>query len=71
MNTRKASDDLTKREMEVLNKMADGHTQKEIAELLFVSRHTVNTHQQNIYEKLEVHTGTHAIAKAFRAQMIV
>ena len=70
MKTRKDHDDLTKREIEVLSKMADGHTQKEIAALLFVSRHTVNTHQQNIYGKLEVHTGAHAIAKAFRAQMI-
>ncbi len=61
---------LTRRELEVLSKMADGHTQKEIAELLYVSHNTINSHTQHIYEKLGVHTGIHAVAKAFRAQLI-
>ncbi len=61
---------LTKRELEVLCKMADGYTQKEIAELLFVSPYTINSHTQRIYEKMNVHTGVHAIAKAFRARLI-
>ena len=61
---------LTKRELEVLCKMADGYSQKEIAALLYVTRNTVNTHTQHIYEKLEVHSSAHAVAKAIRAQMI-
>ena len=61
---------LTKRELEVLGKMADGHTQKEIAEILFVSPNTINSHTQHIYHKLEVNTGMHAVAKALRARLI-
>lgn len=61
---------LTRREIEVLSKMADGHTQKEIAELLFVSQYTINTHTQHIYEKLDVHSGVHAVAKALRTEII-
>ena len=70
MSTNQSTCYLTKRELEVLCKMADGYTQKEIAELLFVSRNTVNSHTQHIYEKLNVHTGIHAVAKAFRNQLI-
>ncbi len=70
MSTNQSTCYLTKRELEVLCKMADGYTQKEIAELLFVSRNTVNSHTQHIYEKLNVHTGIHAVAKAFRSQLI-
>ena len=61
---------LTRRELEVLVKMAEGYTQGEIAEQLFVSPNTVNTHAQHIYEKMEAHNGMHAIAKAFRAQLL-
>ena len=70
MNTEPDKCYLTKRELEVLCKMSEGYTQKEIAELLFVSRNTVNSHTQHIYEKLDVHTGIHAVAKAFRSQLI-
>ncbi len=61
---------LTNRELEVLIKMAEGYSQKEIANILYVSRNTVNTHAQHIYEKLDVRSGVHAVAKAFRAHMI-
>lgn len=61
---------LTKREIEVLTKMADGYTQKQIADLLFVSQNTINTHRQNIYGKLNVHTGVHAVATALRRRLI-
>ncbi|MEM8487372.1 MAG: helix-turn-helix transcriptional regulator [Bacteroidota bacterium] len=61
---------LTKRELEVLGKMADGHTQKEIAAILFVSPNTINSHTQHIYSKLDVNTGMHAVAKALRAKII-
>ncbi len=70
MDRNKNTQYLTRGELEVLCKMADGYTQKEIAELLFVSHNTVNSHRQNIYEKLDVHTGKHAVAIAFRNQLI-
>jgi DNA-binding CsgD family transcriptional regulator len=50
--------------------MAEGLSQKEIADRLYLSPNTVNTHTQHIYEKMEVHTGPHAVAKAIRARII-
>jgi DNA-binding NarL/FixJ family response regulator len=61
---------LTDRERDVLAEMVGGHTQKEIAERLFVSPSTVNTHVQHIYEKLHVHTGSAAVAKALRERLV-
>jgi DNA-binding NarL/FixJ family response regulator len=61
---------LTDREKEVLAEMVNGRTQKEIADRLFVSPYTVNTHVQHIYDKLHVHSGTEAVAKAVREQLV-
>lgn len=46
-----ADTELTKREIEVLQMVTKGHTNKEIADLLFVSTHTVISHRKNISEK--------------------
>lgn len=43
--------ELTKREVEVLQMVTKGHSNKEIADLLFVSTHTVISHRKNISEK--------------------
>ena len=61
---------LTSREKEVLQEMSQGYTKSEIAERLYVSRHTVNAHIRNIYEKLHVHSGIEAVAKAIRERLI-
>lgn len=45
---------LTKREVEVLKKICEGSSSKEIAEILFISRHTVETHRKNLLKKLKV-----------------
>jgi len=47
---------LTDREKQVLKLIAEGHTHKEIAEILNISVKTVIAHQTNISEKLDVHT---------------
>ena len=70
MNNEKNKCCLTKRELEVLCKMADGYSQKQIADLLFVSPNTINSHTQHIYEKLNVHTGIHAVSIALRTNLI-
>ncbi len=46
--------DLTRREVDVLTLVAQGSTNKEIAERLFVSPHTVNRHLGNLFSKLDV-----------------
>jgi DNA-binding NarL/FixJ family response regulator len=43
---------LSKREIEIIQLIAEGLTNKEIAEKLFLSSHTVNTHRKNLMQKL-------------------
>jgi len=52
---------LSKREKEILRLISDGLISKEIADNLFISVHTVNTHRQKILEKLEVTNSYEAI----------
>ncbi len=60
INARKIS----KRELEVLELIATGKSNEEIAEALFVSLNTIKTHTANLYQKLEVKRRTQAIEKA-------
>ena len=53
---------LTEREAEVLALVADGKTNAEIANVLWISPHTVRTHLEHIFEKLGVRTRTAAAA---------
>jgi DNA-binding NarL/FixJ family response regulator len=47
---------VTRREVEVIRKIAEGFTTKEISEQLFVSEFTVNAHRRNICRKLDIYT---------------
>ena len=55
---------LTGREAKLLSLIADGLTNAQIAERLFLSPHTVKVHVRNIFAKLEVGSRTQAVAKA-------
>lgn len=61
---------LTSREKEILQCLVEGLTKKEIADKLFISYHTVDNHVRNIYEKLEVHSSSGAVAKALREHLL-
>src|SRR4051812_41833385 len=61
---------LSKRELEVLTLLAQGHSNQEIAGQLFVSLSTVKTHLQNIFEKLDVKRRTQAVEMARRMNLI-
>ncbi len=61
---------LSKRELEVLELMASGLSNQEIAGKLFVSLNTVKTHTSNVFEKLDVKRRTQAIEKARRLSLI-
>ena len=62
--------ELSKRELEILSLLAQGHSNQEIAAKLFVSLSTVKTHNQNLFEKLEVERRTQAVEKAKRLNLI-
>jgi DNA-binding NarL/FixJ family response regulator len=61
---------LTKREQEVLRRLAQGLDQSEIAQELVISEKTVATHIQHILEKLGVHSRAQAVALAHRTGMV-
>jgi DNA-binding NarL/FixJ family response regulator len=60
------TDNLSQREQEVLDCLAQGLIYKEIAEKLGISYETVHTYIRRIYEKLQVRTRTEAVAKFLR-----
>ncbi|MBC3363239.1 LuxR C-terminal-related transcriptional regulator [Pseudomonas sp. SWRI154] len=55
---------LSQRELEVLELIAQGYSNQQIAEQLFISLHTVKTHSRRIHSKLGVQRRTQAVAKA-------
>lgn len=61
---------LTRREKEVLELIADGLTNNEIAQKLFVSVTTVDTHRKNLLAKFEAKNIASLIKKAMQAQLI-
>jgi DNA-binding NarL/FixJ family response regulator len=60
------TEDLSPREKEVLDCLAQGFLYKEIAEKLGISYETVHTYIRRVYEKLQVRTRTEAVAKFLR-----
>ena len=61
---------LSNREIEVLQLMAAGLSNQEIANQLYVSLSTVKTHSAKLFEKMDVKRRTQAIEKAKRLQII-
>lgn len=61
---------LTGREMEVLQLIAQGLSNQEIADKLFVSLNTVKTHSSNLFLKLDVKRRTQAVQKAKELNLI-
>lgn len=62
--------ELSKRELEILSLLAQGYSNQEIAAKIFVSLSTVKTHNQNLFEKLEVKRRMQAVEKAKRLNLI-
>jgi DNA-binding NarL/FixJ family response regulator len=62
--------ELTPHELRVLKLLADGHNYKTAAAKLSVSVNTVAFHIKQIYDKLQVHSKSEAVAKALRAGLL-
>jgi DNA-binding NarL/FixJ family response regulator len=61
---------LTKREKEILQRIATGRSSLQIAKTLNLSYYTVDTHIKNIFQKMRVHSRHGLVAKAAREQLI-
>jgi DNA-binding NarL/FixJ family response regulator len=61
---------LTPQETELLKLLIEGHHKKTAAHELGISFHTVSFHLSNIYQKLQVHSKTEAVAKALREKLV-
>jgi len=66
----RASYHLTPQETELLKLMIDGHHYKTAAHELGISTNTVSFHLKHIYQKLQVHSKTEAVAKALRERLV-
>jgi DNA-binding NarL/FixJ family response regulator len=64
------SDPLTPRELDVLKPIAEGHTSEEIAEMLFISKKTVDRHRANILEKLGMRNRVELTRYAIRRGLV-
>jgi DNA-binding NarL/FixJ family response regulator len=61
---------LTTREKEILKLLVDGLNYNMIGEKLFISLDTVRNHIRHIYEKLHVHSKSHAVARALKGNLV-
>ncbi len=61
---------LSARELEILEKIAEGKNYQEIADVLFISPKTVRKHIENIYSKLQVHNKMEAVQVAKKNRLI-
>jgi DNA-binding NarL/FixJ family response regulator len=66
----RASYHLTPQETELLKLMVEGHHYKTAARAMGISVNTVSFHLKHIYEKLQVHSKSEAVAKALRERLI-
>jgi two-component system, NarL family, response regulator NreC len=66
----RAIDDLTQREREVLRLIALGHTNAEIAQMLYVSVRTVENHRASVMRKLGLHTRAELVRHATEAGLV-
>jgi DNA-binding NarL/FixJ family response regulator len=69
-SAREVGGDLSPREREVLELVARGNTNREVAAALHLSEHTVNFHMKNILAKLHSKNRTEAVAHAVRAGLV-
>jgi DNA-binding NarL/FixJ family response regulator len=65
-----AGDPLTERESEIVKLIAEGHTSREIAELLVISERTVERHRENILDKLDMRDRVELTRYAIRRGLI-
>jgi DNA-binding CsgD family transcriptional regulator len=66
----RSGDDLTPREHDVLVLLVKGHTDREIADVLYISPRTAQGHVARLFDKLGVNTRTAAVAAALQTGLV-
>lgn len=61
---------LSEQEKRIIPLIVNGLTEQQIAEVLFISKHTVHTHKKNILRKLELHTNADIVKFAYENQLV-
>lgn len=61
---------LTRREVEILTLVVEGHPSKEVADILYISKRTVDFHLDNVYGKLQVKNKMQAFQKATKLGLL-
>lgn len=61
---------LSEQEKKILRLTAQGLAEQEIADALFISKHTVHTHKKNIFKKLGVHTNADLVKLAYEKKLV-
>jgi len=67
---KRADYDLTPHETRLLRLLLEGYNYKSAAAELDVTVHTISFHLRSIYEKLQVHSKSEAVAKALRNRLV-
>lgn len=67
---REENKNLTEREIQVLNYVKAGLNNREVAEKMYLSVHTIKAHLESIYAKLEVHNKIQALVCAIKNNLI-
>ena len=62
--------EISPRELEVLSHVAEGHTDQQIANKLFISFHTVNSHRKSLLVKLDAKNTAELVKKAMEKGVI-
>ena len=68
LNTKTAS--LSHRELQIIKFIAEGYTNSQIAAIIYLSNHTVNTHRKNIMKKLNVNNTAGIVMYAVKTEMV-
>ena len=61
---------LTARELQIIKLIVEGSSNKQVAEVLFISEHTVRKHREHINQKLDVHSPASLAAFAIKAALV-
>ena len=62
--------DLSERELQIIGQIAEGYTNAQIAGVLYISQHTVNTHRKNIMKKLGVNNTAGIVMYAVKTNLV-